>query len=201
LSYVGGTLTGKAGVTHFHVGAEPSRLAPVRTLLEKFGVEPEWLYPTHVNRNELLLREAIELTHRRVTVDMDTVDLDLAKWLPFFLENGGNPECLTISSDAAINSPASIWSELRCCIRQGIVDLPRALSFITTNTARVLRLPFKGRLKIGCDADLMILDRNSLEIRHVFAKGVQVLCDGRLQIEEKSMAGSNRVIEIYGARR
>ena len=39
-AYVAGTLAGKSGVTHFHVGEEPSKLQPVRTLLDEFGIEP-----------------------------------------------------------------------------------------------------------------------------------------------------------------
>lgn len=199
-SYVGGTLTGKGGVTHFHVGEELSRLAPLRELLDNYGAQPEWLYPTHINRTEELVREAVALTHRGVTVDMDTVDLDAAKWLPCFLDNGGNPERLTFSSDAAVNSPSSLWRELRSCVHQNIVDLPQALSFVTTNTARVLRLTSKGRIQVGCDADLIFLDQESLEIRDVFARGVPVLRAGKVQLAEKSMAGSNRVIELYGAK-
>jgi beta-aspartyl-dipeptidase (metallo-type) len=200
-SYVGGTLAGKAGVTHFHVGEESSRLAPLRVLLDEYGAQPEWLYPTHVNRTGELVLEAVEMSRRGVTVDMDTVDLDLAKWLPCFLDNGGDPERLTISSDAAINSPASVWRELRRCVDRGIVDLARALSFVTANTARVLRLDSKGRIETGCDADLMILDKHSLEIRDLFARGVHLLCNGRVCYAEKSMAGSNRVIELYGSKR
>jgi beta-aspartyl-dipeptidase (metallo-type) len=200
-SYVGGTLTGKGGVTHFHVGEESSRLAPLRTLLDEYGAQPEWLYPTHVNRTEELVREAVEMSSRGVTVDMDTVDMKLAKWLPCFLDNGGDPDRLTISSDAAVNSPASIWRELRGCINQAIVDLPHALSFVTTNTARVLRLHSKGRVETGFDADLMILDKDSLEVRDLFARGARLLRNGQMRDPEKSMVGSNRVIELYASER
>ncbi|HYP05363.1 MAG TPA: amidohydrolase family protein [Bryobacteraceae bacterium] len=199
-SYVGGTLTGKGGVTHFHVGEEPSRLAPLRELLDDYHAQPEWLYPTHINRTSELIREAAELTNLGVTVDMDTVDLDAAKWLPCFLDAGGNPERLTFSSDAAVNSPASLWSELRNCIQQQIIDLPRALSFVTINTARVLRLPLKGRIEVGCDADLLIMDKQSMQIRDVIALGTPLLRAGELQKEEKSMASSNRTIQLYGAK-
>jgi beta-aspartyl-dipeptidase (metallo-type) len=200
-SYVGGMLTGKGGVTHFHIGEESSGVAPIRALLEEYSAQPEWLYPTHVNRSGELIREAVELTRRGVAVDMDTVDLYLEKWLPQFLHEGGDPDRLTISSDAAINSPASLWGELRRCINQQIVDLPRALSFVTINPARVLRLPMKGRIAAGRDADLIVLHKDSLEIRDVFARGVPLLRNRSMEQNEKSMAGSNRIIELYGAKR
>src|SRR5215207_1643047 len=49
-THVGGLLSGKAGVTHIHVGEEETRLAPLREVVEQFQVKPEWLYPTHVQR-------------------------------------------------------------------------------------------------------------------------------------------------------
>ena len=50
-THVGGLLSGKAGVTHFHVGEHPQRLARLRELLDgDFAVEAKMLYPTHVER-------------------------------------------------------------------------------------------------------------------------------------------------------
>jgi beta-aspartyl-dipeptidase (metallo-type) len=58
-AFNGGKLSRKAGVTHFHVGSCMGRLKPLRELIEKFDVSAEWLYPTHISRNEELLLEAI----------------------------------------------------------------------------------------------------------------------------------------------
>src|SRR4051794_11303610 len=51
-SYVGGLLTGKAGVTHFHVGPREKRLSMLRESMRDYDVPPKTLYPTHVERNE-----------------------------------------------------------------------------------------------------------------------------------------------------
>src|SRR4051812_38158813 len=56
-THVGGLLTGKSGLTHFHVGEEEVRLRPLRDIIEGFQVQPSWLFPTHVQRNEKLLDE------------------------------------------------------------------------------------------------------------------------------------------------
>src|SRR5436305_5310076 len=47
-AYVGGLLTGKSGVTHFHVGSGKKRLRAVRTLLEQYEVEPCSLSRTRI---------------------------------------------------------------------------------------------------------------------------------------------------------
>src|SRR5215203_5029963 len=44
-AFIGGHLSGKAGLTHFHVGPRDRRLALLRRLVEEFDVKPEWLYP------------------------------------------------------------------------------------------------------------------------------------------------------------
>lgn len=97
-AYIGGLLSGKAGVTHFHVGDGRRRLKLLRTLLDDYEIQPGWLYPTHVERNEALMEEAIELTKRGVTVDVDTVEEDLPRWVRFYLDKGGDLSRLTVSS-------------------------------------------------------------------------------------------------------
>src|SRR3954466_3899407 len=108
-SYVGGLLTGKSGVSHFHVGSGKKRFRSLRTLLDEYEIEPCSLYPTHMDRSEELMLEAIELSHGGVTVDLDTVGRELPRWMSFYLEHGGDPSHLTVSSDAAINSPRAVW--------------------------------------------------------------------------------------------
>src|SRR3954470_12403913 len=80
-THVGGLLTGKAGLTHFHVGEEKTRLKPLRDIVDDFHVKCESLFPTHIQRNEKLLAEAIELANAGSFVDMDTVNEDVHKWL------------------------------------------------------------------------------------------------------------------------
>lgn len=104
-AHAAGMLSGKAGVTHFHVGEQESRLQPLRDLIDDYGTPPAWLYPTHMERSKALMSEAIELARRGSFVDVDTVEEDLHVWLRFYLEHGGPPGRLTASSDASISSP------------------------------------------------------------------------------------------------
>ncbi|MEN3327499.1 MAG: hypothetical protein V7638_2306 [Acidobacteriota bacterium] len=103
-AYVGGMLSRKAGVTHFHVGDGEGRLRMLRQLLDEFHTPPETIYPTHIERSEKLMDEAIELTRRGCFVDIDTANEDLQKWLTYYFDHDGDPAQLTLSSDASISS-------------------------------------------------------------------------------------------------
>jgi beta-aspartyl-dipeptidase (metallo-type) len=198
-AHVGGMLAGKAGVTHFHVGDEPRRLADIRLLLDEYSTRPEWLYPTHVERNEPLRREAVELTNLGVAVDIDTVERDLPQWLRYFAANGGNWSRLTISSDAAINSPSTVLQQLRDCVLNHGFALESVLPLTTSNPAQVLNLWRKGRLEVGADADLVVLRSDSLELIEVIANGKRLLKDGKLAFAEAFLNGSNRHAQWAGS--
>jgi beta-aspartyl-dipeptidase (metallo-type) len=197
-AYVGGLLSGKAGVTHFHVGEEATRLAPLRALLDSHHIDPALIYPTHVERNEALMEEAVELTRRGVTIDVDVVERDLAKWVRFFLDRNGDERCLTASSDASITSPGGLVAELRQCVAELRLPLERVLPLVTSNTARVLKLADKGRIAAGADADLVVLQRDSLEIVTVVSRGRVVFKDGAAVVEEAWIAESDRRVRIDG---
>src|SRR3954469_15329744 len=68
-AYVGGILSGKAGVTHFHVGPRQRRLAVLRALLDNYDVQPDSIYLTHIERSPELMDEAVALAQRGVMVD------------------------------------------------------------------------------------------------------------------------------------
>jgi beta-aspartyl-dipeptidase (metallo-type) len=197
-THVGGLLSGKAGITHFHVGEEETRLQPLRDLVEEFQVKPEWLYPTHVQRNEKLLREAIDLANAGAHVDFDVVNQDLAKWLDFYIENGGPLEQLTISSDTDSSTPAIFYEQLCGLVVKHGHTLDLVLPLVTTNPATALKLPKKGRLEVGNDADIVILGQGSLDIRHVIAKGKRMVSDGKPVVREKFLEESYRKVEFVG---
>ncbi len=180
-THVAGLLTGKAGVTHFHVGKKTKRLSLLKQLLDEFAVEPESLYPTHVERSKEHLKEAIALVKRGVTVDMDVVHKDLAVWLPQYFESGADRSRLTISSDSFLTSPANLYRQLRHCIVEYGLQMEDVIPLVTANPARVLKLPRKGIIEPGADADLLILDSKTLDIRDVFAKGKLMVREGQLR--------------------
>jgi beta-aspartyl-dipeptidase (metallo-type) len=197
-THVGGLLSGKAGLTHFHVGEEESRLQPLRELIDDYGVKPDWLYPTHVQRNERLLREAIDLANAGAHVDFDVVDEDLARWLGFYLENGGAVDRLTISSDADSSTPDILAEQFRGLVTSHGFSLDLVLPLVTSNPARILELPRKGRVAAECDADLLILAPDTLEIRDVLTRGRFAVRNGAVLHREKFLEKSKRAVDIIG---
>jgi beta-aspartyl-dipeptidase (metallo-type) len=164
--YVAGTLTGKAGVLHLHTGVLPERLSIVRELLD-LGVPATALHPTHVNRNEGLFREAIELTRRGVTVDLDVVDEDLVDWLRLY---DGDRAMLTISTDAPIGRVGALLEQVVQAAQ--VFSLEEAFALATRNPARMLNLHDVGEIAEGNRADLLMLDAKTLALRSVWNAGV-----------------------------
>jgi beta-aspartyl-dipeptidase (metallo-type) len=197
-AYVGGLLARKCGVTHVHVGEGNARLKLLRTLIDDYEIAPSLIYPTHVERNERLMREAVELAARGSYVDLDTVAQDLHKWLRFYLDHGGDPARLTVSSDASVNSPHTLFAQIRRCILEHGFPLEQTLSHVTANTAAVLKLERKGRLEVGHDADLLVLRKDTLEIKDVVAGGRRLVRDGELVFSENFLSESNRRIRLEG---
>jgi beta-aspartyl-dipeptidase (metallo-type) len=197
-AYVGGMLSRKAGITHFHVGDGQKRLAPLRRLLDEYEVEPAWLYPTHVERSEALMEEALALTERGVTVDIDTVEEDLVKWLTFYFDRRGDPARLTVSSDASVSSPRTLYEQIRDCVVNHRFALEQVLPLVTANTARVLKFDGKGSLAAGKDADVLVLRKSSLELREVIAGGRRLMSDGTVVVAERFLEESNRRISLVG---
>jgi beta-aspartyl-dipeptidase (metallo-type) len=202
-AHVGGKLSGKAGVTHFHVGDTERRLQCLREITDRsrFHTCPEWLYATHVQRNEELLLEAIDLAHQGVYLDFDVVERDLAKWLTFYCEHGGPSDRLTVSSDASQSSPGTLFDQLRSCVVEHGFELAHILPFFTSNTARILQLRSKGTLEPDKDGDLLVLDPETLEIREVIARGKSMVSNGKVQVEENFLKDSERRIELYGQKK
>ncbi len=197
-AYVGGMLSKKAGVTHFHIGEGKGRLKLLRDLISDYATPPQCIYPSHVERNKKLLKEAIALTHEGAFVDFDTAGEDLTEHICFYFKNDGNPEKLTISSDAGLTSPANVLEQIRRCSEQGCVEFQRLLALVTLNTAAVLKLENKGVLAPGKAADVLILKAKSLELRDVIAGGKRLFRDGRLDFQEAYLKKSNRVVNLVG---
>jgi beta-aspartyl-dipeptidase (metallo-type) len=199
-AHVGGMLSAKAGLTHVHVGDGPRRLRCIRELLDpqRFQVRADWLYLTHVQRNEALLAEAIELAHEGVAVDFDVAAHDLAKWLRCYIDDGGPLDRLTFSSDADGCRPATVLDQIRdCVLRQGFA-LEELLPHVTANTASILGLEDRGRLQRGLRADVLVLDRDALEPVHVIAAGRRLMSNGRIAVAESFLEESDREVVLQG---
>jgi beta-aspartyl-dipeptidase (metallo-type) len=200
LAHNGGMLSRKCGLTHFHVGKSERRLALLRRLVDEHDVEAGWLYPTHIGRTDELMLEAIDMAKKGSYVDLDAVDEDVPERLRFYLDNNGPDARLTLSSDASKTSPQNLFEQFRICVLDGNLPLDTMLKFVATNTAEVLKLPNKGRLATGRDADILVLDKDTLKLREVLARGKRLVRSGKLAFTEAFLKDSNRQVRLHGER-
>lgn len=197
-AYNGSLFTGKCGVTHFHMGDGREYLNPLFDLLTHFDIRPFSLYPTHVNRNAELLKEGCRITKASVMIDFDCCGGDLIPSLRSFVENDGDFQYLTLSSDASFVGPDYLYTQMIESLGYFEWPLEKILPLVTSNPARILKLDKKGLIDIGADADLVVVDPSTYEIHHVIANGKIFMKDKKMEYEAKYLNYSTRKIEIYG---
>jgi len=203
-AHVAGLMTGKAGIVHLHLGDGPRGLFLVRDALDESELPPRVFNPTHVNRRRALFDEALALAARGVTIDLTAfpVGPDEDAWsaedaLLHYLEAGLPPERITVSSDGGgclpvfdadgrvtdmdVGSPGALAAALKTLLDRGQA-LERVLPAFTSNPADLLRLPDKGRIEAGGDADLVVLNSNG-DVTDVMAMGRWHVVDGRAVLQ------------------
>jgi len=82
-----------------------------------------------------------------------------------------------------IGKPSALLATLGALLARGL-PLEAVLPAFTSNVARLLRLPAKGRLASGADADLVVLDETA-RAHSVMANGVWHKLNGELLVRAK----------------
>ena len=191
-AHVGGLMSGKAGIVHLHLGDGERGLGLVRDALDRSEIPAAVFNPTHVNRRKALFEEAADLAKRGCTIDITAFPVregedawSAADALGRYLDAGLPAERVTVSSDGGgclptfdadgrvssmeVGDPASVSGTLRELLAAGR-PIERVLPAFTSNPARHLMLPRKGRLAAGADADLVVLDEAGA-VADVMARG------------------------------
>lgn len=187
---VGGMLSGKAGITHFHTGPGKAYLSILHQLLDEYELPASNLHVTHVTRSKALFDDAIKLASRGAFVDI-TADEETFEWIAYYKKNKGDMSKLTISSDGngslpvfneagellglGVASTRTMYEQIVKTIKAGELTVEEVLSLVTANTAEALKLENKGVIAEGLDADILILSKNTFEIEHVIAKGQHMI--------------------------
>ena len=195
-SRVGGMLSGKGGIVSIHMGPGESMFGLLFEVVEKTDIPITQFYPTHINRNQTLLDAGIEYTKSGGVIDLTTSSNSMAfelgeikcsQALKHFLTQGGDISQITFSSDGhaslpefdkdgrlislEVGSEKSLFNEVRDAVMVDSIPLDIAIRTITSSPADILKLKNKGRLKANNDADLVLLNKDSLKIDSVMSRG------------------------------
>ncbi|MBP1606110.1 MAG: iadA [Acidobacteria bacterium] len=201
----GGILSGKAGVVNVHMGDGRRGLSLLRRIIEDTEIPATQFVPTHINRNPTLFEEGIawakaggfvDFTTSTVPAFLEDGEVKSSLGLRRMLEAGVDIAQISFTSDGQGSLPAfdaqgrlqrlevgrvtSLLSEVRDAVLVEGIALETALKVITSNPARMLKLRGKGQLAAGADADLVLLEPETLDIHGVMAKGRWLMRDGEL---------------------
>ena len=201
-AYTGGLVSGKRGYTHFHMGVGRRRLDMLADIIRETEIPPYLIIPTHVNRDEALFVQAMELAKMGAVIDITSGiapeygfegTIKPSDAIRRCLENGVDIRNVTMSSDAngsmavydaegrfvglCVTTVETMHKEFRDLARTKEMPLETALRPVTSSPAAAIGMyPAKGCVREGSDADLIIMDKD-LSIIKVFAMG-KLAADG-----------------------
>ncbi|MBV5348308.1 beta-aspartyl-peptidase, partial [bacterium] len=201
-SRVGGMLGGKAGIVNIHMGDAENPFQPIYDAVAQSELSFKQFLPTHCNRNHHIFEEAKEYG-KKGYVDITAssypffpqYEIKPAKAIQKLIQAGVPIEHITMSSDGCgslpsfnengdierleMGYPMSVYTELADMVNEESIPLEQAVKVLTSNIADILKLRQKGRIQIGKDADLVIVDAN-FTIQHVVAMGKLMVKGGNL---------------------
>lgn len=204
---LGGMLSGKAGVLQFHMGSGKAGLTEVFAVLDETEIPAKHFIPTHVNRDEGLFRQAMDLARRGGYMDITSGirkkdgfsgGIEPSVAIRMCWEAGVPMDHVTMSSDGnggmSLTLPdgsqqllvaqlASLHEEIRDAVLTEGVPLETAIRVAGENPARANGLwPRKGTLRPDSDGDLLILDEE-MHIDTVVARGRVMVRDGKAVVK------------------
>lgn len=201
LARTGGMLSGKSGVVNIHLGSGESGFDFIEEAIRKSEIPRSQFLPTHVNRNETILNKGLEFAENGGRIDFTTSNggiepeegLRSNDLLRAAREQGVDFELISFSSDGQGSLPdfnengelvglkvgkvTSLYDEIKKVLRAGDFELGELIPLITSNPAKALGLKNKGKVEIGFDADLVVVDKVDYRIDKVIAKG-ELMVDG-----------------------
>lgn len=191
---VAGMIGGKAGIVNLHMGDARDPFRPVHDVVRQSQLGYKQFLPTHCNRNHYIFEDAKEYG-KKGYVDITTSsypyysdeEIKPSKALKLLLENGVPLGHITFTSDSCgslpgfdletgklvkleMGKPSSNLREVRDAVQMEGIPLEQALQPVTSTPADILKLPGKGYIREGYDADLLLLS-NDFHILKLMANG------------------------------
>jgi beta-aspartyl-dipeptidase (metallo-type) len=168
---------------------------PLKEALAGSDLPADTFYPTHVNRNSALLKEAADFARNGAWVDITASttpelvaagDIPALSALKRLLDDGAPAARITVSSDAGGSlplyengvlkgltaaGPESLLAVFCEAITGGRDDAALVLAALTRNPASALGLHDRGRVEPGASADLLLFDPASSQLTGVMCEG------------------------------
>ncbi len=190
--HVGGLLSSKGGVMNVHVGSGKEKIDLLKRLASETEYPVQKIIPTHMNRNEALVKEGFDYiqTYGGV-IDLtayfdENNPLNAHRVFKQAIDEGIDFNRITISSDGGgslpkfdeeknfikmgVGSVEALINTLKQGVNECQIPLETMLLPISKNVAKFYHLKHKGEIKKRFDADLILLDQ-ALNITDVFMKG------------------------------
>lgn len=199
---VGGLLGKKAGILNIHLGDARDPFRPIHEAVSKSELRYTQFLPTHCNRNPYIFEDAkgygkegyIDITTSSYPYFPDE-EIKPSLALRLLLESGVPAEHITFSSDSCgslpgfddqgklvkleMGLPLSNLRELADAVLTEKIPIETALKVLTSNPALILKLPGKGFIAPGMDADILFLN-SEMKMVHLIAMGKWVVRDGKV---------------------
>lgn len=202
---VGGMLGGKAGIVNIHMGDAKNPFNPIVEAVKNSELKYKQFFPTHCNRNDYIFEDAKtygkegyvditassypyfaefevkpstsikELLNAGVPIEHITMTSDGNGSLPHFDENG---ELIRLE----MGQPKSIFTEMSEAVTMDKLPLEIALKTVTSNVSRILKLRNKGNIRVGADADIVLIEKD-FAITEVISRGRVMLSDKKLLVK------------------
>jgi beta-aspartyl-dipeptidase (metallo-type) len=202
-SRVGGMLGGKAGIINIHLGDALNPFKPLYDVVANSEFNLKQFLPTHCNRNDYIFEDAKEYG-KLGYVDLTTssypafaeYEVKPSKAIAELLKAGVPIEHITMSSDACGSLPHfdsdgnlvrletgdlySLFRELRDAVVDEGIAMEVALQTVTSNVAKILKLKGKGRVEVGMDADIVLINE-AFQMIHLVGRGQLLVADGKIK--------------------
>ncbi len=195
---VGGMLSGKAGIINVHLGGGKRQYELLLQTVEETEIPISQFLPTHANRTSELFEASIAFAKMGGTIDFtasedpdfwerEDDEVRFSKGLKRLLDEGIGLDQFTMTSDGqgslpyfdennqfiglGVGSSRALMVGIKEAVHVEQIPLEIALRAITSNPAKILKLAQKGRIAPGMDADLCLLNQDTLDVETVIAKG------------------------------
>jgi beta-aspartyl-dipeptidase (metallo-type) len=196
---------GKAGVLHLHMGDGHRPFDLIYRAVAHSELTLKQFLPTHCNRNLEIFADS-KLYGREGYLDLTAGTYDAypddevkpSAAVRALIDSGVPLEHITISSDTGGSLPSfdaqgnllklcvgrakPMFQELLDMVHQEGLAWEQALKPVTSNAADRMKLPRKGRVRVGLDADAVLLDADD-RIHHLIAGG-QMMIDAGVMLRK-----------------